>query len=219
MDNQNNDEAIRDAIVTILHKAYRNPKGKYHYVTHNTLYLEVKRIITCERDDLLRELRFLTVNNVIELKKERNAAHTIYNSKIPASITEHYVLSGKTINNLEEKSKYTTENWVQKSTNIINIKNSTVNAPITNGQQIMISHNPQFDLENITDLVMKNNEVVEKESTIQLLNENLPDLLENPNPDKLKNVIDKLKNIGQQWIVPTITQLVASYFTYKLGMN
>jgi hypothetical protein len=217
--NINRDEEIRDKIIAVLHKAYRNPKGKFRHMTFSILHREMRDIMDCEREDLLRELRFLTVNNVIELKKERYPSRFIYKTKIPASVTEYYVLSGKILNKLEQPSKYTSDAWTQKSNNVIKIENSTINAPVTAGQQIVVSHNPQFDLQSIIELIEQNKTVANKEETVLFVKENLGDLLENPESNKTKTFFEKLKNLGQQWLIPVITQFIASYLVYKAGIN
>lgn len=218
-ENPDRDEKLRDAIIAVLHKAYRNPKGKYQHVTSPILFRDVKDIIDCEREEIKREIDFLEKNNQIDTESVRYPLRKVGSMRFDAGSTKYYTLSAGILNRLEQHSKYSSDNWTQKSTNVIKIENSTINAPITAGQQIVVSHNPQFDLENIVDLIEQNVSVQQKEQVTTIIKENLPNLLENPNPKGLGVLVDKIKKTGQTWLVPVITQLAASYFAFKLGLN
>ncbi len=106
MDNVSTDEQIRDAILQTLHKAHRNPKGKYRNVTFSVLQKDVRDIATCEREDVLREVRYLVEKKLVKPHKERYAGYKIGNSKLPGGYTEYFALTSNAIDLLEQPSKY-----------------------------------------------------------------------------------------------------------------
>lgn len=303
------DEQIRDAILHILHKAYRNPRGRYRHVTFPILYRDVKDSLSCEREDVLRELQYLMKKKLVDLRKERYAAVMIGRIKRPGGYATYYELSGSGIDIFEKSEKYgkirppviplrhkvnilkssddyqtalqypgdfqpqtcflpidanveegdkiqlmdankildekvvgkvdkyfggpgehIEIQWADRRQNsgggatTLNISDSTINAPIAAGVgntiSISVSYNSSSDIEKILHLIDERASLDEekKAEVKQLVRETLPQLLENPDLNRSKSLTEKLKGLGQDWLVPVITQVVAAYFQHKLGI-
>lgn len=299
------DEQIRDKILEILHESYRNPKGRNLRMTAPVIERRVKDALSCNREDVLRELNYLLKKNLVDERKERYSSYKIGNNKISGGTTVFYELSSKGIDLFETPSKYAnikvmitrhtvkifkskdgykstyTYNgdfqpdmcflpidanveaedkiqlldgnnvrdekvvgevkkyfggysehievlWKTKSTshpdNVVSISHSSIYAPITAGVGNIVhslTFTPSSDIDKILQFISDKQDLDEpsKEKLKNLIKSELPLLLKNPDINKTKGITDKLKSIGQDWIIPVVTQVVATYFSHSLGIN
>lgn len=297
------DEQIQNEILNVLFQAYRNPKGKFRNVTFNVLQHEVRQSFTCEREDVLRELRYLMEKKQVKSKKERYAGYKIGNAKMPGGSTEYYFLSGDAIDALQSPGKYSKIGFILTRHNVkilkkssdfaesqeyiadfqpkmcflpidadvaegdkiqliingqvmdektvgvvdkyfggpiehievkwfdkngthggttVNITDSPIFAPVTVGDSnYVISYNASSDTNKVLQLIegRKDIESETKSKISDLVKQELPSLLEKPDLGATKPFLEKVKSLGQTWLVPIITQMIATYFQHQLGIN
>ncbi len=106
----------------------------------------------------------------------------------------------------------------------IRIENSRIFAPITagNGNVVMnATHDIDTDLRKVTELIDTRPGLgsSEKQKLKSLVETELPDLLSEPELKKSEQLISKIRNLGELWLVPIITQIVAAYFQHRVGIN
>lgn len=301
---QNLDEQIQNEILSILFQAYRNPKGRYRNVTFSVLQRDVRNKVSCEREDVLRELRYLMEKKLVKTRKERYPGHKIGNAKIPGGYTEYYFLSGDAIDMLQSPGRYskigymiTRHNlkiltkvsgyasgieckgdfqprtgflpvevevaegdkiqqlddsgkviqekivgkvdryqgygvgdhieikWIddiRQAGTTVNITDSPIMAPVTIGDSNnVISYNVSSDTSKILQMIENKDSLSEaqKKELGNLVNAELPNLLQEPDIKSTQPFLDKVKSLGHTWLVPVITQMVATYFQHRLGIN
>lgn len=214
-----NDELIRDQILSILHFAYRNPRGKYLMPTLMVIWQEVRKKISCSREDIVREIEYLAKHKWIEPNKKRYEGYKIGNMKAPSGYTEYYKLSVTGIDLFENPGKYSKNITWKTQLPELKIVNSTINGNVTVGSNNNISYNAATDIDKIMELIGSHN-IIESQKTelIKLIRSELPPILDNPNTIEGKKLVDRIKSFGQVWLVPIITQLIASYLSYKIGL-
>lgn len=297
------DEQVQNEILSVLFQAYRNPKGKFRNVTFSVLHREVRQSVKCEREDVLRELRYLMEKRQVKSKKERYAGYKIGNAKVPGGYTEYYFLSGDAIDMLQSPGKYSNVGfmltrhlvrilkksngftgvkeyradfqpricflpidaevsegdkiqliidgqvkdekivgaidrlfggplehievkWIDKNGSrggtTVNITDSPIFAPVTVGDgNYVISYNISSDTNKVLQMIEEKKGIGEdiKGKLSELIQSELPALLEKPELNVTKPFLEKLKSSGQTWLIPVITQMVATYFQHKLGIN
>lgn len=216
MEEQSKDDQIRDAIMQVLHNAYRNPRGRYIHVTMPVIWQDVRESVGSSREDIVRELKYLELHSWIKkvTKKSKVGTNTF--------TTEYFELSQQGVDLFEHKGKYSKADlgW-QTKLPTVRIENSTIHGPVTIGSgNIVNSYNTTTDMEKILQLVDARQEISETQKTElkELIKEELEPLLKNPNLAQSKPFIEKLKSFGQIWLAPIITQLIASYLAYHLGI-
>jgi hypothetical protein len=301
---ENIDEQIQNEILGVLFHAYRNPKGKYRNVTFPVLLRDVRDKVTCEREDVLREVRYLIEKKMVKTKKERYSGYKIGNSKMPGGYTEYYFLSGDAIDILQSPGKYSNigymlsrhtvkilkkdsgftlaqeyrgdfqpntcflpieasvveedkiqligtngqvldekivgkvekyyddgplahievkwqDNTSSRGSTTVNISGSPILAPVTIGSgNYVVSYNSSADTNKIIQMVReKSLDEDTKNKVISLIQEELPKLLEKPEVSVTKPLLEKIKALGQTWLIPIVTQMAATYFQHQLGIN
>jgi|GEM_PF-1048212 hypothetical protein len=217
---QTADDNIRDQILALLHRAYRTPKGKYFKPTFMVIWPEIRKYTNCSREDALREIEYLLQHGWIKEHKDRIDHSIIGTSKLPPSYMIYYKLTAKGIDFFENPGKYASDvTWKSKLPEL-KIEGSTIYGNITIGSNNNITYNAVSDIEHIIQLINQHNiETTNKTEIITLVKKELPNVLDNPNLNEAKSLIDKIKTFGQTWLVPIITQLIANYLSYKLGLS
>lgn len=299
------DEQIQNAILDVLFTAYRNPKGRYRNVTFPILQRDVKDKLECDREDVLRELRYLMEKRMVKTKKERYPGIRIGNRKSPGGYTEYYFLSGNAIDLLQLPSKYSNIGYMlsrhkvkvlkkdsgfalaqeyrgdfqprtcflpieanvaegdkiqlistngqvvdekiagridkyydngplahievkwmdeirQNGNTTVNITDSNIQAPVTVGiGNYVVSYNVNDDTSKVLQMINERGigDEDKKDKLIAVIKDEFPKLLENPDINATKPLLEKVKSFGQTWLVPVITQMVATYFQHQLGIN
>lgn len=104
----------------------------------------------------------------------------------------------------------------------VHIENSHIYAPVTMGNQNTITanltYNTKTDIDKIQEMIQQQLSLSEetRSKLKELISQDLPPILENPNKEQTGGLISKITGIGQTWLVPIITQLVAAYFQHQL---
>jgi len=103
----------------------------------------------------------------------------------------------------------------------VNISGSPIMAPVTVGSgNYVISYNVSSDTGKILQMIQESSlDEAQKKELGELVNAELPKLLEEPDVKATQPFLEKIKSLGQTWLVPTITQMVATYFQHQLGIN
>ncbi len=300
----NLDEQIQNEILSILFQAHRSPKGRYRNVTFSVLQRDVRNAVTCEREDVLRELRYLIEKKLVKIKRERYSVYKIGNSKVPGGYTEYYFLSGDAIDMLQSPGRYSKIGYmitrhklkiltkasgytsgiecmgdfqprtgflpvdvqvaegdkiqqldnngeiiqekivgridrfqgygvgdhieikwledIKQGGTTVNITDSPIMAPVTVGDgNYVISYNVSSDTAKIVQMIEGRESLTEtqKKELGELVNMELPKLLNQPDIKATQPFLDKIKSLGQTWLVPIITQIIATYFQHQLGIN
>lgn len=117
--------------------------------------------------------------------------------------------------------KWLDENTRQGGTTV-NISGSPIMAPVTVGSgNYVISYNVSSDTGKILQMIQEKSSLDEaqKKELSKLVNAELPKLLDEPDVKATQPFLEKIKSLGQTWLVPTITQMVATYFQHQLGIN
>lgn len=301
---ENLDEQIQNEVLSILFQAHRNPKGRYRNVTLSVLQRDVRNVVTCEREDVLRELRYLMEKKLVKTKKERYSGYQVGNSKIPGGYTEYYFLSGDAIDMLQSPGRYSKIGYmmtrhklkiltkasgyasgiecmgdfqprtgflpvdvevaegdkiqqlddsgkviqekivgrvdryqgygigdhieikwlddIKQAGTTVNITGSPIMAPVTIGNSnYVVSYNVSSDTGKVLQMIEKRDSLSEaqKKELRDLVNAELPKLLQEPDVKATQPFLNRIQSLGQTWLVPIITQMVATYFQHQLGIN
>lgn len=143
----------------------------------------------------------------------------VLDEKVAGEI-DKYLGVGMGMNHIEVKWRNATSQGIPSGS--VHIENSHIYAPVTMGNQNTITanltYNTKTDIEKIQGIIQQQLSISEeiRNKLKELISQDLPPILENPNKEQTGGLISKITNIGQTWLVPIITQLVAAYFQHQL---
>lgn len=209
---------VRQTVCEVLLYAHNNPKGKWRRVTLPILEREVKKKLDVSREEVLKEVRYLVDAKIVKLTKETQKTLGIGRSKPRSFAVEYYSLYSSTIDRMEKNNNWEPIKVIPQQS--VSISNSIFYAPFAIGSENnIVTFETQTDIDKVLNLISQRTESNKQEEITKIVKTELAVLLENPEKEQAKKLINRLQAMGQTWLVPIITQLVATYFQHKLGIN
>lgn len=217
------EDAIRDQVLQTLFDNYKTGRPNQLMLTIDMIWMGVRKIIPCRREDINRVVSFLETYKWITPKTETlHFAKTKYSSRTSHTNTR-YKLSTKGLDLFEQKGKYNQHDLSWKSKlNVLNITDSNIYGTIGQGENVHIETNNNWteQIQNILNKIDEHTGLPEDErnKAKEIINTELPDILKEATVPKGKQFLQKMKEIGLSFLIQVTAQLVANAIGAKIGI-